>query len=400
MDGTGDETLRLWQEFTVSYRYPVVFTRQAFSPGNRALADLLGNAGTPAAVFPVADAGVMAADPALAERLGAYASRHPGSLRLLAPVQVLPGGEKSKDGPGQVERLHRLFLKHRLCRHSVVLAMGGGAFLDVVGYAASTAHRGIRLLRMPTTTLSQNDAGVGVKNGYNSFGRKNWVGTFVPPFAVLNDFQFLGTLPERHLRSGMAEAVKVAVIKDADFFRFLFAQRARLATFCRAEVEEMVVRCAGIHLAHIAAGDPFESGSARPLDFGHWAAHAIEDWCQGDILHGEAVAAGIALDCLYAAEIGLVSPPVMERVIALLRDLGFLLAVPALRCIDLQEALDRFRQHLGGRLAVTLPTGIGSSREVDRIDLPLLQRCRERLMLSRREEDDEESSHGRRTAGT
>ena len=126
--------------------------------------------------------------------MAATASAHAGALELAAPVLVIPGGEQSKndhgadaaDPPGDPRRV--------LDRHSYVAAIGGGAVLDVAGYAAATAHRGIRLIRFPTTVLAQDDSAVGVKNGINAFGKKNYLGTFAPPFAVINDSTFLTTL--------------------------------------------------------------------------------------------------------------------------------------------------------------------------------------------------------------
>jgi 3-dehydroquinate synthase len=364
----------------VPYRFPVRFTRDAFSPGNPALAGLLGAAGSPPLVLPVADRGVTDADPGLGARLESYAARYPQALTLAAPLATYPGGESCKDGPAQVEALRLFIHERRLCRHSVLLAIGGGAFLDVAGYAAATAHRGIRLVRMPTTTLAQCDAGIGVKNGYNAHGRKNWVGAFAPPFAVLNDFRFLDTLTPRHHRSGLAEAVKVAVIKDAPFFRFLCAEGAQLASRGTTETRQMILRCARIHMEHTAGGDPFEQGSSRPLDFGHWAAHALEDASGGEITHGEAVAIGVALDSFYARDCGLLGAADETRIAQLLRTLGFSLSHPLLARIDLASALESFRLHLGGRLTVTLATSLGQSVEVNEMDLPRLHRSRERLM--------------------
>ena len=383
----------LWQEFAVPCRFPVHFTREVFSPQNEVLADVMRSPSGPAAVFPVVDAGVACAHPLLGERLRGYAASRPEALTLVSPLHILPGGEKCKQGSGQVEKLYNLFLEHNLCRHAVVLAIGGGAFLDVAGFAAATAHRGIRLVRMPTTTLAQNDSGVGVKNGYNAFGRKNWVGSFTPPFAVVNDFDFLQSLTPRQRRSGLAEAVKVAVLKDPRFFRFLCTASRGLAGFCRRAEEAMIVRCAQLHMQHTAGADPFEQGSARPLDFGHWSAHAMEEWSGGAILHGEAVAVGMALDSCYAAEKGLLLPSEKEQILRLLRGLGFRLSHPALGYLDLRESLERFRQHLGGAPTITLPFGLGRSIEVHEMDLPLLHRCREWLLSL---PENGEPQHGRK----
>src|SRR5690606_29036842 len=134
--------------------------------------------------------------------------------------------------------------EYHIDRHSYVIAIGGGAVLDAVGLAAATAHRGIRHIRIPTTVLSQNDSGVGVKNGVNLFDSKNFFGTFVPPFAVLNDYDFIESLPEREKRSGIAEAVKVALIRDRVFFEWLEASVGERARFDAQAMAYMIQRCA------------------------------------------------------------------------------------------------------------------------------------------------------------
>ncbi len=170
----------------------------------------------------------------------------------------------------------------------------------------ATAHRGIRHVRFPTTTLSQGDGGVGVKNGVNYFGKKNWVGTFAVPYAVVNDFAFLDTLPAREKRCGLIEAIKVALIRDADFFLWLEKHVEDLAALKPSVVEQAVQRSAELHVEHIATnGDPFEQGSARPLDFGHWAAHKLEQASGFKVAHGEAVAIGMAVDLLYSVKAGI-----------------------------------------------------------------------------------------------
>ncbi|HSP80035.1 MAG TPA: 3-dehydroquinate synthase, partial [Myxococcaceae bacterium] len=268
-----------------------------------------------------------------------------------------------------------------LDRHSFILAIGGGAMLDLVGFAAATAHRGIRLVRVPGTVLAQADAGLGVKNGVNAFGKKNFLGTFAPPFAVLNDSLLLETLSLRDKRSGMAEAVKVAAIKDPILFEWMEAHAEALA---RAEPEALAVLVRGaaeLHLRHIAtSGDPFELGSARPLDFGHWAAHKLEVLSEFRLRHGEAVALGIALDTAYSVECGLLEPAARERVVGLLEALGFRLWDEALAleragrpCV--LDGLDEFREHLGGELTVTLLSAIGQGVEVHDI-------CMERMGLA------------------
>jgi 3-dehydroquinate synthase len=266
-----------------------------------------------------------------------------------------------------------------LDRQSYVIAVGGGAMLDAVGLGAALVHRGVRLVRLPTTVLAQGDAGIGVKNGINAFGQKNFFGCFQPPWAVVNDLDFLQTLTDRDWRSGIAEAIKVAAIKDAGFFRFLETNAARIAARDAAGMETLVRRCARLHVEHTAtSGDPFEFGSARPLDFGHWSAHKLELMSGFRISHGEAVAFGVLLDSSYAREKGWISAAEFEVIDRGLRQSGFPLLHDevfqrdAAGQLEIFAGLRDFREHLGGELCVTFPQGIGARFEMHEIDLPLM----------------------------
>jgi 3-dehydroquinate synthase len=372
------------QHITLAFDFPVVFTRDAFDPANPALADVLSRSGDdPHRVGVVIDAGLAAADPGLTGRVQGYCAAHAATITLVAPPLVVTGGEAAKADLAVVEAVWKLTYEARLCRQSFLVVVGGGAVLDAAGFAAATAHRGIRLVRMPSTALSQNDAGVGVKNGVNAFGRKNYIGCFAPPFAVVNDHALLETLPAREIRAGLAEAVKVAVVRDAAFFTRLCELAPRLAALNGEAVEEADRRCAVAHLEHIAGGgDPFELGSARPLDFGHWAAHALEEATRGELRHGEAVAVGMALDTLYAVRIGLLPAADADAVLGLLEQLGLALWHPALATLDMAAAIEAFREHLGGRLHLTLPTAIGRRIEVHEVDQGHLAEAR--MALARR----------------
>jgi len=227
----------------------------------------------------------------------------------------MPAGERIKSDSSFIEQMQSIICEHHIDRHSFVLGIGGGALLDAVGLVAATAHRGIRHIRIPTTVLAQNDSGVGVKNGVNLFGQKNYLGTFAPPFAVLNDYQFIETLPDRDKISGIAEAVKVALIRDTRFFEWLEANIGNLTKFNADAMRYMIQRCAQLHMHQIAnGGDPFESGSVRPLDFGHWAAHRLETISNYQIRHGEAVAIGIAIDSRYSVLSGLLAKGLDDRI--------------------------------------------------------------------------------------
>ncbi len=373
----------LEQQFTIQYTFPVLFSRNVFRIGDPLLASVFLRGGKSRhKVFCVIDSGVLTRHPFLSAQIESYAKAHAEAIQLCGPVLTVAGGESCKAGPAVVDTILNYVREYHLCRHSFVLVIGGGAVLDAVGYAVAVAHRGLRLVRMPTTVLAQNDAGVGVKNGLNLLGRKNFIGTFAPPFAVINDSVFLETLPPRELRAGMAEAVKVALIKDRSFFTSLYEQRFDLASFSLRPLEEMIHRCAALHMHHIGTGgDPFELGSARPLDFGHWSAHKLEELTGGLLNHGEAVAVGMALDSLYSYYNQMIDESDLLQIFTLIDDLGLPLYVPALAALDIDAALDEFREHLGGELAITLLTGIGSKKEVSSIDTALMKRCVEHLRL-------------------
>lgn len=367
------------QRFSVTFEYPVYFTRALFDPENPVFREALvgaPDAGLRAQRFAVViDAGVEAAWPRLRQEILRYAERHREGLDLAAPPRTVPGGEPVKNDPAVVNGLHAWVRELHLDRQSALVVIGGGAVQDAAGYAAATAHRGLRTVRVPTTVLAQNDSGVGVKNGVNAFGVKNFVGTFAPPFAVVNDFDFLATLEPRDRVAGMAEAVKVALIRDPDFFVWLEAHAAALAAFEPGALETLVRRSAELHLEHIAtSGDPFEFGSARPLDFGHWAAHKLEALSGYRLRHGEAVAIGIALDARYSVEAGLLPEAELERGAALLERLGLPLWDDALEARDaagrhlVLQGLDEFREHLGGELTVTLLRGLGRAGDVNEME--------------------------------
>ncbi len=374
---TQARTATHWQRFSVPYEFPVVFTEGVFDPENPALRDVLCRL-EPAKrhrVVVFVDDGLSAGHAPLTEAIAKYAQRHSDVMELACAPVVVPGGEKIKSELHFVESVQQTLFDLHIDRHSYVVAVGGGAVLDAIGLVASTTHRGVRHIRIPTTVLAQNDSGVGVKNGVNLQGVKNFVGTFAPPFAVLNDLEFILTLPERDKIAGMAEAVKVALIRDAGFFGWIERHMDGLATFERSAMAHMIRRCAELHMRQISqGGDPFESGSARPLDYGHWSAHKLESLTRHHVRHGEAVAIGMALDARYSVLAGLLPRGEEERICALLEYLGFDLWHPALAKTGasgewvILEGLRDFQEHLGGELTVTLLAGIGVGVEVHEID--------------------------------
>lgn len=378
---------RIEEQVAVRYAYPVHFTEAVFAPGNPLLAEVVrpragASESGPVRALLVVDDAVAAQHSGLLSGFADYCRAYTNSIAAAGDVLILPGGEAAKTDPRHLEALYDAIYRRALCRHSFVIAVGGGAVLDLAGYAAATAHRGLRLIRIPTTVLAQNDSGIGVKNSVNAHGRKNFLGTFAPPDAVINDFRFLTTLADRDWLAGIAEAVKVALIKDGAFFDWIERVAPLLVARDMHAMRQLVYRCAQLHLEHIGrSGDPFERGSVRPLDFGHWAAHKLEQVTHYELRHGEAVAIGIALDTEYACRIGLLSDDARHRVIAVLRALKLPSFHPAmLQHLDdpshescLLRGLGEFQEHIGGELTITLLRRIGEGVEVHEIDEPRMR---------------------------
>lgn len=372
----------------INFQHRVSFTHGAFDAKNHTLRDLVADScqlGEQAKVLILLDSGVAEANPSLTEKISQYFAVHADTLNLVTEPMILQGGEPCKNDWSLVEKIWQAVEFHKICRHSYIIAIGGGAFLDLTGFGASTAHRGIRLIRMPTTTLSQGDGGVGVKNGVNYFGKKNWVGNFSVPFAIVNDLEFLGSLPERACRDGIIEAIKVALIRDKDFYHYLRDHASNLGRLETRQLELAIRRSAENHVDHIAtSGDPFEYGSARPLDFGHWVAHKLEQLSEFKVSHGEAVAIGMAVDLIYSVHIGLLDRRTAEEILDLVQEVGFDLWSPWLdreqrgRPVIL-AGLEEFREHLGGKLTITLVPEIGDKLEVHEMDEEAILKSLEEL---------------------
>ena len=369
------------RQIEVSYRHQVQFTHDVFSTTNLTLRDILSDQADSRIhrVLVVMDEALCRAQPGLVGEVRAYFEQHNDCLKLVCDPMQFEGGERTKNSYFHVSEIQSRIEMHHIDRHSYVIAVGGGALLDMAGLASATAHRGVRHVRVPSTTLSQGDSGVGVKNGINAFGKKNFIGAFAPPFAVINDFNLLASLSDRDKRNGYVEAVKVALIRDRAFFEWIESQADALAAFDPEPMQRLIRRCAELHIDHIAtSGDPFEFGSARPLDFGHWAAHKLEQLSEYRIRHGEAVAIGIALDVLYTQRMGHLPGEAADRILTLLERLGFELFANELLhedesgTLQVINGLEEFREHLGGDLTITLLCELGQGFEVHEMNLPLV----------------------------
>ena len=382
-----NRTITLDTPLSVPFRHRVTFTRGVFAVTNPTLRSVFDSAtqGTTTEsatrrVVAFIDSNVLAAHPSMPDDIRAYMAHaavvsqattaRQYSFPELTLVESVPGGEPAKQSMSVVDRVVRVVDEHCIDRQSYVMAIGGGAVLDAVGFGASIAHRGVRLVRLPTTTLGQDDAGMAVKNGINLGNKKNFVGNFAVPHAVVCDTALLESTPAWSWCGGFSEAVKIALLRDRELFNHIERDASAITLRSMDAAIPVIIRSAELHYHHImSGGDPFETHSARPLDFGHWLAHRLEGMTNGVLPHGQAVAIGVAIDTLYSECAGLMPSQEARRVLAVLRALDLPVTHPLLADLDgIIAGLAEFREHLGGRLTITLLRGIGDPVDVHTID--------------------------------
>jgi 3-dehydroquinate synthase len=357
--------------FSLEYKHRLVFTENVFDPNNSLLTDLLEptrNNKAKVAVF--IDSGVVNTNSTIIDRINSFMQARAEKIEMAGDVQVVPGSEQIKNVHRNVELILKDISQFGLCRKSYVIVVGGGAVLDAVGFAASMAHRGIRLIRIATTTMSQCDSAIGVKNSINAFEKKNFLGFFTVPWAVINDESLLKSLSDRDWIQGFSEIVKVALLKDKLLFDTVDKHTQQIKDRDLQTAIGLIRTSAKLHFEHITLnGDPFELLDARPLDFGHWSAHKLEQMTHFELGHGQAVAIGIAIDTTYANLMGWLSNADHQRIINTLQRLGFKLFHPVMEHTSyILKGLDEFREHLGGKLTIPMLKGIGAPFDVHEID--------------------------------
>lgn len=283
-------------------------------------------------------------------------------------AMVVPSGETSKS-VAEVERLWTQMLAEHTDRSSVVIAVGGGVVGDLAGFAAASFARGIPLVQIPTTLLSQVDSSVGGKTGINLPGTKNIVGAFWQPSFVVIDTDSLKTLPRREYLSGLAEVAKYGVIMDPELFEYLERNATAVVNQEVTAVEHVIATSCRCKAAVVAEDERETSGRRAILNYGHTFAHAIESVSgYGTYLHGEAVAMGMHMAALLAADLGRVDQAFVERQANLLAALE----LPIHYATDQPEALWQAMQHdkkvEQGKLRFVLPTRIGDVELVSGVD--------------------------------
>lgn len=361
--------MRYQQKLTVDFEFNVVFSREIFAIGNNTILDIMPKSLSQVLFF--IDEGLAAKQPELSNKITQWCEYNRKRVNLVVPPYLVTGGEKIKNSLEIIDKVGYQVQKSGMCRQSYIFAVGGGAVLDAVGLAASVIHRGMRHIRIPTTVLSQNDSGVGVKNGINRFGSKNYYGCFNPPNGVIADFSFLRTLDDRQWKSGVAEAFKVAIIKDQRFLDYLLTHAEKVKNRDEEVMEQIIRKCAWLHLDHIqSCGDPFERGSDRPLDFGHWVSHWLETVTDYRLNHGEAVAVGLAVDLQIASKLGFINTEEVTKIMSALETIGLSLWDEKLEMrnsdggLTVMRGLEQFREHLGGSLRIAMPDGPGKKQDL------------------------------------
>jgi len=296
-----------------------------------------------------------------------YADRLERALRAAGADRtlriVLPDGEAFKTWQ-TLDLIFAALLEARADRKTVLVALGGGVVGDMAGFAAATYQRGIAHLQVPTTLLAQVDSSVGGKTAINHALGKNMVGAFHQPGAVVADTSTLATLPPREYAAGLAEVVKYGAIFDLEFLAWIEANvdglRAR-----NAEALAHAIRRSCEIKAAIVAEDERESGARALLNFGHTFGHAIESAAgYGVILHGEAVAAGMALAARFSARLGRMPGADAERLVTLLERLDLPVVAPRFPRDTWLEYMGRDKKNEGGRITLILLDALGRASVV------------------------------------
>lgn len=354
----------------------VRMTRNVLAPGNPLLRDSIGGRTALVVLSP-------SIDRLYGARVRAYFAGSGGAGRT--HFTVLDRTESSKSLSSVAEVCDRA-ADAGLLRTSPVVAIGGGLCSDICGLAAALHHRGVPHINVPTTLVGLVDAGIGVKNAVNHGDHKSALGSFHPPEHALLDPGFLASLPRRHLRNGMAEIAKLAIVRDDRLFRLLQEEGCALLDSgfrAPATVAEEVVWRAVDGMLRELADNPFEVGDLRrAVDFGHTFSPYIEAASGHTVLHGEAVAMDIALSTRIARTVGILGHQDADSILELLVDLGLPLTWNALSAEDLWASLTRIVRHRDGDLHLVVPTGIGGCTFLPRqvISPRLLKDCVDHLV--------------------
>ena len=277
-------------------------------------------------------------------------------------VEVLPLDERRKtmDSALQVAAFAQ---RQDLGRRDVMIAFGGGVCSDVVSVAASLTRRGIAHITIPTTLVGQVDAAIGLKGGVNFGGRKNYLGCFAPPETALIDPAYLRTLPVRELRCGMAEIMKMALVRDRDLFEAISAYGATLIDSAFADpphvARYVIARSIQLMLEELEPNSFEDKSLQRLVDFGHTFSSTLEERSEYELRHGEAVAVDMALTCELAARLGILDRDECDRILDTFAILGLPVSSAISSGSSAADAMAVTMAHRGGNLNLVVPESVG-----------------------------------------
>jgi 3-dehydroquinate synthetase/nucleoside-diphosphate-sugar epimerase/predicted NBD/HSP70 family sugar kinase/MoaA/NifB/PqqE/SkfB family radical SAM enzyme/adenine/guanine phosphoribosyltransferase-like PRPP-binding protein len=359
----------------ISYRN--YFTKGIFEADNSILAELCNGRKA-----------LMIVDSAVYEKWRDKIDKYIGMHDLDCTVLSLPGGEAAKD-MSYVELICTRASELGLDRKGSIIAVGGGAIMDVAGLSAQLYRRGIDYIRIPTTLLGIVDAAVGVKVGIDYNGSKNFLGAFYPPKYVISDTGFLRTLPEREMRSGIAEIIKVAIISNSELFETLEQHGQQLIKNIEFKGYNQFVEDAAVELLQHLQKDFYEHDLMRHVDFGHTMAHYFESISNYELTHGEAVAIDILISAHIAKDRGILAGKDLERVVLLYKKLQLPFYHKTINLETMWNAVQKAISHKGGRLMMVVPKKIGQTVFIDSLSKEELNKALEFVKNL-----DHENKHG------
>ena len=285
---------------------------------------------------------------------------------------VLPPGEHQKT-LSSANSVFTTMLRSGIGRKSAVLALGGGVIGDLAGFVAATYHRGVPLVQIPTTLLSQVDSSIGGKTAVNHPLGKNMIGAFYQPKFVWADIDCLGTLPLREIVCGLGEIVKYGVISDTELFSYLENNIGNVLRLDQEAVLHVQAACSTIK-AGLVSQDERESGVRVILNFGHTIGHALEAAGKYRLLkHGEAVLLGMAAEGFIARELGMIGSDVYERITNLIRRVPLKANLKTLSISSILDAMNRDKKSVSGKKRFVLPTRIGEVKVVEQVEVALIK---------------------------
>lgn len=294
-------------------------------------------------------------------------------------LSLIPSGESYKT-LDTVQKLYSMWASEKLDRKTLVVVVGGGVLGDVGGFAAASYLRGVRFVQIPTTLLAQVDASIGGKTGVDLPEGKNLVGAFHQPTSVLVDPDTLRTLPDRELKSGLAEVIKYGIIRGNSFFNWLEANISNILLRDPELLSTAIMNCCKIK-ADVVSCDETEQGERAILNFGHTLGHAYESLTDyKTYLHGEAVSIGMVAACFIGEEIGVTDPMITERLSSLLKLAG--LPTAPFTAIDpptLIAAAQHDKKAIAGKLKWVLIPEVGQTLITNSVEEAAVTAAIERL---------------------